>query len=101
DIEFTPRITNPADAEWHGSVHFPCLPGIRIGSDTDTGYLLGTRTATLSSQPVAVHEPYGGKFPLPLIDVFDGAGHGGLGVFVRDTDLHRKWFTFEHTDDER
>ena len=101
DIEFTPHVTNRANTEWHGSVHFPCLPGVRIGSGADISYLLGTRTATLSSQPVTVHEPYGGKFPLPLMDVFDSAGRGGLGVIVRDTELHRKWFTFEHTVDER
>ncbi len=94
-VGLAPTLVNESSAVWRLALCYPQLHGCRVSeSVAEAHYLLGTRSTLLANGPVTVDEPYGGAFPLQLMDVFSTRG-GGLGLYVTDTALAPKSFQFK------
>lgn len=88
-------ITNPGDTPWEGSVNLAGMGPCRIADQPrDRGYLLGSKTSVLSYENIEIEKPYGGGFPLQLMDLYDRQGTAGLGLLVEDLHTTPKHFRF-------
>ena len=94
-VRLCPTLTNAGDQPWKVGVRYGQLRGCRIAPEpSDRRYLLGTRNALLSGEPIAVTKEYGGPWPLPLVDLFAEQAGAGLGLFVPDLELLPKRLEF-------
>lgn len=99
-IILKPTARNETNSPWKLGLIYPQLRRCRVAPNPDDAYyLLGTRSTLLGREPIAVELPYGGEFPLQLMDVFARQAGGGLGLLVADRQLHPKVFRFRHDAD--
>lgn len=98
-IGLTPTLHNETAEPWKAGLRYPQIRGCRVSPVQGDGwYLVGTRDALMSREPIAIRKDYSGTWPLPLVDLFAEQVGGGLGVFVIDSDLLPKTLEFKTSD---
>lgn len=65
---------------------FPQVSGIVFGNVEDTWYLYAARGGIINNRPFWASEPYSGRHPLQITDVFSPKLGGGLYMMVQDLD---------------
>jgi hypothetical protein len=98
-IHVAPTLHNETAQPWKAALRIAQLGGCRISAvPGDRCYLVGTRNALLSREPISIRKDYSGVWPLPLVDLFAEQAGGGLGAFMIDPNLLPKALAFKQTD---
>jgi hypothetical protein len=93
ELWLQPSLENMGDEAVRVAVRCPDLAHLRLPGTDTPHYLLATRDLILDAGPVDIDIPYGGHYPLPIMDVWD-APRGGIAVVVAENALTRKDFRF-------
>lgn len=94
-LRVAPTLHNQTAQPWKAVLRIAQLRGCRISPiPGDSCYLVGTRNALLSREPISIRKDYSGVWPLPLVDLFAEQAGGGLGAFLIDSNLLPKALEF-------